>query len=106
MQVHILVRIFGLGLIILGLYRIAEAIPALKKLKEIQEKQKELMGQEFHLSELFPAFTEMIFEPVVFVVIGFSSYFFVKKIVRVIIGSEQIEALLKLDREGRQNQPR
>ena len=106
MQVHILVRLFGLGLIIIGLYRIAGAILALKKLKEVQEKQKELMGQEFELFDLFPTFTEMLFEPVVFVVVGTCLFLLVKTVVRFIIGKEQIEALLKLDRAGGQNQSR
>jgi len=90
----------------IGLYRIAGAIPALKKLKEVQEKQKELMGQEFHLVDLFPTFTEMVFEPVVFVVIGICLFFLVKKFVRLIVGSEQIEALLKLDQPRGQNKSR
>ena len=106
MQVHILVRLFGLGLITIGLYRIAGAIPVLKKLKEVQEKQKELLGQKFDLFDLFPTFTEMVFEPVIFVIIGISLILLVKRIVRLIIGTEQIDALLKLDRAGGQNQSR
>ena len=106
MQVHILIRLFGLGLITIGLYRIAEAILALKKLKEVQEKQKELMGQEFELFDLFPTFTEMLFEPVVFVVVGTCLFLLVKTVVRLIIGKEQIEALLEIDRAGGQNQSR
>lgn len=98
-----MVRLFAIGLVVFGLYRIAEAIPALKKLKEIQEKQKEMMGQDFHITDLFPSFTEMVFGPVVFVFIGASMFFLVKKIVRFIIGSEQIDALLALDAKGRQN---
>ena len=106
MQVHILVRLFGLGLIMIGLYRIPGAILALNKLKEVQEKQKEMMGQEFELFDLFPTFTEMLFEPVVFVVVGTCLFLLVKTVVRFIIGKEQIEALLKLDRTGGQNQSR
>lgn len=96
-HVHIFIRMVGLILMAFGLYRIAAVTAALKKFKDAQEKQKALMGQEFHLADLFPTFTEMLFGPVVLVAIGLCLFLLVKKFVRLIIGSEQIETLLKID---------
>ncbi len=96
-QVHIFVRIIAIGLITLGLYRIAQTIVALNQIRNMQERGIGLMGHESRITDMLPTFMEMIFAPIIFVVAGTLLFVFVKNAVRFIIGSEQMETLMELD---------
>jgi hypothetical protein len=104
-HVHILIRLFASTCIIYGLYGVIVAWPQLSKLNQVIEKQKEnalLYGREFELAQFIPSYAEFLLSPVLIFVAGIIAFFGTKKIVELIIGRKQIEALLHTDRNGGQ----
>jgi len=99
-QVHIFIRLCASGCIIYSLYQLIVAWPKVARLRELIEKQKEsieMLGGTFDLSAFIPSFTEIFLGPVLLLMTGFFAFLGTKKIVELIIGKEQIKALLHSD---------
>jgi hypothetical protein len=85
------------------------AWPQVARLREAIEKQKESierLGGTFDLSATIPSFTEIFLSPVLLLMTGLFAFLGTKKIVELIIGQEQIKALLHSDSKGSQIQSR
>jgi hypothetical protein len=104
-QVHILIRLFASFCIIYGLYRAIIAWPQLMKLNQIIEMQKEnalIDSRKFDISNLIPSYAELLLAPMVICIAGIVAFIGTKKIVELIIGRRQINALLDSDCNGGQ----
>ncbi|MDQ8196415.1 hypothetical protein QEH59_18445 [Coraliomargarita sp. SDUM461004] len=108
-QVHVFIRLCASGCIIYSLYQLIVAWPKVARLRDVIEKQKEsieMLGGTFDLGAFIPSFTEIFLGPVLLLMAGLFAFIGTKKIVELVIGQEQIKALLHSDRKGAQIQSR
>jgi hypothetical protein len=104
-HVHILIRLVASFCIVYGLYGAIVAWPQLAELNQIIGMQKEdalLKGREFELSSFIPYYAELLLAPILICVAGIVAFIGTKKIVELIIGRRQIDALLQSDGNGGQ----
>jgi len=99
-HVHILIRFVASFCIVYGLYRAIVAWPQLMKLNQIIGMQKEntlSAGREFDISSFIPSYAELLLAPMLICIAGIVAFIGTKKIVELIIGRRQIDALLHSD---------
>jgi len=109
LHLHILVRLFACGCILFGLYQLVARWPAFvafRKMLEKNEEESEMMGQVAEFSPFIPRLMDIMLSPLLMLAFGLLVFFATKKIVELIIGRKQIEALLACDRAGAQIQSR
>jgi hypothetical protein len=70
----------------------------------MQKENVEIRSGTFDLSAFIPSFTEIFLGPVLLLMAGLFTFIGTKKVVELIIGQEQIKALLHSDRKGSQIQ--
>lgn len=70
------------------------------KLNQIIEMQKEnapIDGSEFNISGFIPSYLELLLGPILVCIVGIVAFVGTRKIVELIIGRRQIDALLHSD---------